>query len=303
MRLLGLLINPAVIGTVALFLSVVWMLRDEKDKTRPMLVFALTLNLFFGFLLTVFMSREGGLLPWKFDYVLACIDDSLGLTAATIARPLQGFLRIPLIVIYQLMVPMMICWFFVTRIRNPRGSVVLAYVGELIAGPLLYAIFPACGPAYAFKEQWLHAPQVQAVAIKLIGMPNAFPSLHIGTAMVFVLFAPGKLWRAVSMAFLAATAMATLSTGEHYVIDLVAGLVFGCFAASIGYRRTRNAILYLAVVLCWSLTVRFEYPFLIAHSALLRSVAVLTVALATLAIYKEWRIRDVPVAEPSIAAS
>jgi hypothetical protein len=42
---------------LALFLSVLWMLKDERDKTRPMLVFALTLNLFFGFLLTVVMSR------------------------------------------------------------------------------------------------------------------------------------------------------------------------------------------------------------------------------------------------------
>jgi hypothetical protein len=293
MHLLALLTNPAIIGTVALFLSVVWMLRDEKDKTRPMLVFALTLNLFFGFLLTVFMSREGGLLPWKFDYVLAGLDQSLGITAASIARPLEGFMRIPLIVIYQLMVPMMIVWFFVTTKGNRRGSVVLAYVGELVAGPLLYAIFPACGPIYAFGAQWLHPPQVQAAAIKLVGMPNAFPSLHVATAFVFVLFAPGKLWRAVSLAFLAGTAMATLSTGEHYVIDLVAGLVFGCFAASVGYRRRRSAIAYLGIVLAWSLAVRFEYAFLIGHPVLLRFLAVLTVALAAFAVFKEWSLPEI----------
>jgi len=63
MRLLSLLLNPGVIGVLALFLSVIWMLRDEKDKTRPLLVFALILNLFFGFLLTVFMSREGACCP------------------------------------------------------------------------------------------------------------------------------------------------------------------------------------------------------------------------------------------------
>ena len=303
MHLLALLTNPAIIGTVALFLSVVWMLRDQKDKTRPMLVFALTLNLFFGFLLTVFMSREGGLLPWKFDHVLAAIDNSLGMTAATIARPLEGFMRVPLIVIYQIMVPMMICLFFVTIKRNRRGSVVLAYVGELVAGPLLYAILPACGPAYAFGAQWLYPPQVQAGAIKLVGMPNAFPSLHIATALVFVLFAPGKLWRVVSLAFLACTAMATLSTGEHYVIDLVAGLAFGCFAANVGYRRMRRALIYLGVVLCWSLTVRFEYALLIAHPTLLRSLAVLTVAAAGVAVFKEWRVVETPSVENAVAVS
>jgi hypothetical protein len=281
------------------------MLRDQKDKTRPLLVFALTLNLFFGFLLTVFMSREGGLLPWKFDHVLAAMDESLGVTAASIARPLEGFWRVPLIVVYQLMVPMMICWVFVVRSGNRRASIILAYVAELVAAPLLYAIFPACGPIYAFGAQWLHPPQVQASAIKLAAMPNAFPSLHVGTALVLVLLAPTKLWRAVSLAFLAATGLATLATGEHYVVDLVAGLAFGCFAACVGYRKFRRALLYLGVVLAWPLAARFEYPLLIAHPALLRTLAVLTVAMAALAVIKEWtashsRAAD---AEPAVAVS
>jgi hypothetical protein len=199
MHLLGLLLNPAIIGTLALFLSVLWMLKDERDKTRPMLVFALTLNLVFGFLLTVFMGREGGLFPWKYDSVLFRMDESLGVLTAPIARPLQGLGRIPLVVVYQLMVPMMICWFLVTRYRNRRGSVVLAYVAELVAGPLLYAVLPACGPVYAFGAQWLHPQEVAANTTRLIGMPNAFPSLHIGTALVFVLLAPGKMWRGVSL--------------------------------------------------------------------------------------------------------
>jgi PAP2 superfamily len=303
MHLLAILTNPAVIGIVALFLSVVWMLRDQADKTRPMLVFALALNLCFGFLLTVFMSREGSLLPFKFDYILAVLDGALGVSAGAIARPLEGFWRVPLIVVYQLMVPMMICWFFVTRSGNPRASIVLAYVAELIAAPILYAIFPACGPIYAFGARWLHPPQVQATAVQLAGMPNAFPSLHVGTAFVFVLLAPGKLWRAVSLAFLAATALATLVTGEHYVIDLVAGLAFGCFAASVGYGRFRNAAFYLGVVLGWSLAVRFGYQALNAHPALPRSFALLTIATAVLAVVRQWSIRNVSAAEPAVAVS
>jgi hypothetical protein len=206
MRLLSLLLNPAIIATLALFLSVIWMLRDQKDKTRPLLVFALTLNVFFGFLLTVFMGREGGLLPWKYDHILFAMDSALGVSAAVIARLLQGVCRIPLLVIYQLMVPMMICWFLVTRYRNTRGSVVLAYIGELVAGPLLYAVLPGCGPIYAFGAQWLNPPLVQANTIRLAAMPNAFPSLHIATAFVFVLFAPGRASRKPSsLAFLAGT--------------------------------------------------------------------------------------------------
>ena len=206
MRLILLLTNPALIGILALFLAAIWMVRDPKDKTRPLLVFALVLNLFYGFLLTVFMQREGSLFPWKFDFVLFRMDASLGLQAAAIARPLQGALRIPLYVVYQAMVPMMIAWFLLTRYWKHPRSIIPAYAAELAAGPLLYALLPACGPLYAFGAQWLHpAPATPAIAIRLTGMPNAFPSLHMATALVLVFFAPGRKGRAIALAFLAAT--------------------------------------------------------------------------------------------------
>ena len=291
MQLLPILLNPAIIGLLALVLSVVWMIRDERDKTRPMLVLALTMNLFYGFLLTVFMGREGSLFPLKYDPVLFRVDAALGFSNASIAVPLQGVWRLPLVVIYNSMIPMMICWFLVTRYRNIRGSVVLAYVAELIAGPMLYAVLPACGPIYAFGALWLHPPTVTATTIRLAGMPNAFPSLHFWTALVLVFFAPGKLWRTVALAFLAGTGLATLSTGEHYVIDLVSGAAFGCFAASVGNRNVKSAILFLGVVLLWSLTIRFQSEFLILHPTLPQLFAALTLALATLAVIRAWSRR------------
>jgi hypothetical protein len=303
MRLISFLLSPSIFGIEALFLSVLWMLRNERDKTRPMLVFALTLNLFFGTFLTIFMSRENAIFPWKYDHVLLQLDQSLGISTAPIARLLQGVCRRPLDVVYQSLVPVMICWFLVNRYRKARGSLVLAYVAELIAGPLLYAVLPACGPVYAFGANWLRPPAVQASAIRLSAMPNAFPSLHVATAFVFVLFAPGKLWRGVSLAFLACTGLATLSTGEHYVIDLVAGLAFGCFAASVGYRRVRSALLYLGIALFWSLAVRFGYVFLISHSGVTRILAVLTAAVAALAVFKEWSLPAMDAAESNLQAS
>lgn len=290
MRLIPLLLNPALVGIVALFLAAIWMVRDPKDRTRPLLVFALVLNLFYGFLLTVFMQREGSLFPWKFDFVLFRMDGALGLQAAMIARPLQGMLQIPLYIVYQAMIPMMIAWFLLTQYRKHRSSIIPAYVAELVAGPLFYAALPACGPAYAFGAQWLHpAAAVPAVAIKLTGMPNAFPSLHIATALVLVLFAPGKIWKSVALAFLIATGMATLATGEHYIIDLIPGLAFGAFAAGVGLGRYRQAAGFLAIVCAWTLSVRFAAPALIAHPLFPRSFAILTVLAAGLAVAREWR--------------
>lgn len=303
MHLLAALQNPAFVAILALVLAVVWMLRDETDKTRPLLVIALTVNLFYGFFLTLFMGREGALLPWKYDFVLFRIDSALGLPTYVVAQPLQGHWRTLLIVVYELMVPMMIAWFLVVRSRAARASLVLTYVTELVAGPLLYMLLPACGPIYAFGANWLHPPAVEPEAIRLAGMPNAFPSLHLGTAFVLVLFAPGRVWKAVALAFLAGTALATLATGEHYVIDLAAGLVFGCFAAAMGRRRFRRALFYLAVVVAWSLTIRFASAWLIAHPGLLRTAVALTVLLAVLALISQWRAQPALAAEPALMPS
>jgi hypothetical protein len=302
MRAIHMLFDPAIMGIAVLFLAVLWMLKDQKDKTRPLLVFALVLNLFYGVLLKILMSGEGGLFPWKYDHALFHIDQSLGLTAVSIAQLLQGAWRIPLWIVYQMMVPMMIVWFLVTSYRPQRGSVVLAYIAELVTGPLLYGLVPACGPIYAFGAQWLHPPTVSADAIRLAGMPNAFPSLHVATAFIFLFFAPGKIWKAIASAFLAGTCLATLATGEHYVIDLIPGLAFGAFAGYIGMQLYRRALIFLSVVLTWSLTVRFEASLLIASPYLTRSLAVATVVMVALALWKQWSAQSEPAEVQGTAA-
>jgi hypothetical protein len=234
------------------------------------------------------MGQENGLVPWKYDHVLAGIDASLGLSGSTIASFLQGGWRLSLLVVYNLMVPMMIAWYIAGRNGEGSGSIVVAYIAEMLAGPLLYAILPACGPLYAFRDQWLHPPAVHPQLIRLSGMPNAFPSLHLATAVVFVFFSRGTRWRSASLAMLAGTALATLSTGEHYFIDLVAGVAFGCFAATVGYKRIRAAALYLALALCWSLGVRFQFQFLMDHPGFLRVCAALTVCAGVASVATLW---------------
>jgi hypothetical protein len=234
------------------------------------------------------MGREGAVFPWKFDYVLFRLDASLGVQAASIARPLQGSLHIPLWIVYQSMVPMMIAWFLLTRYRRSPGSIILAYVAELVAGPSLYMIVPACGPIYAFGKQWLHPPAVAPEAVRLAGMPNAFPSLHVGTALVLLMLAPGRIWKAIALLFFALTCLAIMSTGEHYVIDLIPGLAFGVFASGVGMRNFRRAGYFLALTLTWSLGVRFGYMILLAHPMITRSLAGLTLVSVALALGKQW---------------
>lgn len=287
--MLNLLLNPSILALAALVLAIVWMLRDETDKSRPLLVMALVVNLFYGWILIFAMGRENSIVPWKYDHVLLHLDDVLGLSGISIATALQGAWRIPLIVVYQLMVPMMIAWFVVVRRPDRQRKLIAAYIVEMILGPALYAIVPACGPVYAFRAAWLHPPAVAPTTIRLSGMPNAFPSLHVGTAFILLLVARGRWPRIIAVLFLAATILATLGTGEHYAIDLVAGFAFGAFAVSVGSRAWKRAALLFALVITWSLTVRFGFHALLDHPAALRAFALLTVGAAALVLAMEWQ--------------
>ena len=290
MHYLLMLVNPTILSLTCLIAAVVYMLRDERDRTRPLLVIAMVMNMFYGALLDLVMGKENGIIPWKYDHILARLDGALGVSAAAVAPALQeSVLRWTLQVTYWLMVPMMVAWFGVARRNRLSGSLVLAYVTEMLAGPTLYAVLPACGPVYAFRKAWLHPPAVAPTVMKLSGGPNAFPSLHLATALIFVLYSGGPISRTLSLVFVGLTAFATISTGQHYVIDLVAGLAFGCFAANVGRRRLRPSLLWLTVVLAWTLSVRWANGFLIGHPVILRSFAVVTVLGVAAAVVLEWR--------------
>src|SRR5580658_10501314 len=166
MQLLSILLNQSFQSILVLAFSIWWMLRKQEDKTRAWLVLALVMNLFYGFMLTRFMTGEGSLLPWKYDHILYHLDLSLGIHAEPIARPLQGVWRVPLLVVYQAMVPMMVLWFLVASRYGKRGSMVPSYAAELGVGPLLYAVVPGCGPLYAFGVQWLQPPAVPVDTIR-----------------------------------------------------------------------------------------------------------------------------------------
>jgi hypothetical protein len=190
--------SPALLGMISVFAAIVWMLLDQEDKMRPFVVFAIIINLFYGTVLTIFLGGEGSLLPWKYDLILFEIDRALGFTAAAIALPLlHGIWRMPLLVVYESLLPVMILCCFLQRRVELRNLILRGYMVELVIGPIFYAILPACGPVYAFGPAWLHPLLMEpAQTIRLTGFPNAFPSLHVATAFLLrAVCPPGLLAR------------------------------------------------------------------------------------------------------------
>ena len=180
--------NGGLMAILYLFASLLWMLKDPSDRTRPVLVLALTANLFYGFALSKFMSGMDSLLPWKFDHYLYNLDAALGIPAASVARVLgTGVQGTIFDLVYQAMIPVMIL-FYVALPRNLSGPLLIAYAAELIAGPCCYAFLPAAGPAYAFGSSWLRTPPVDiglvqverdAERVSIVTLRDSRPRCHV----------------------------------------------------------------------------------------------------------------------------
>jgi hypothetical protein len=88
----------------------------------------------------------------------------------------------------------------------------------------------------------------------LNGDLNTTPSGHFGWALLMFWFASrygGKPLRIAAGLFAAAIAIATLVTGEHYIIDLVLSVPFGAGVWALVHRSWRLAVLSLAVTAIW----------------------------------------------------
>jgi len=81
------------------------------------------------------------------------------------------------------------------------------------------------------------------------------------------------------------------------VIDLVAGMAFGCFVACVGSRRVWRAIGYLGITMTWSLAIRFGVNALVAHPGIVQLLSVVTVIVALDAVWTEWTAEGSDVAE------
>ena len=121
-----------------------------------------------------------------------------------------------------------------------------------VAGLITYILFPEAPPWLAARDGiiadpiarlsargwiWLHAPNLQntlAHAQEDGSNPvAAMPSLHIAFACLIALYLGGKLtsrWRYLLSLYPVAMGLTLVYTGEHYVVDLIAGVVYAVAA-------------------------------------------------------------------------
>jgi hypothetical protein len=272
--MLNVLFHPAFTGLVTEFLSVLWILRDKKGRTLPFLVAGLIANIFDGW-------RSS---PWSWSGRAGLRRGSESITSHPACRIRTSREHRQRARARAFSAPWGLsghgshddCLVPRGAAKSHLGIPCLAYVAEMVTGgPLLYAIVPDAVLSTPFAPGGYIHLRLRRFAIRLSGMPNAFPSLRwywfrlravvCGRRFRFCL-SRERSWRP--------------SQPANTTHRPVAGLAFGCFAANAGRLRIARSAAHLSLVLGWSLTVRFARDLLINHAALVQAFACVTVLAA-----------------------
>ena len=206
--------SAAIVAIPALFKS------DRRERT-----FDFNIAAFFASYPIVFgtsMYLCEALRRQTYDATLYRADRSLGLDA---------FAWIRIVYAHHWLFEAMIAVYVLLPIVMALGWVIERSIPMLIAmgvAPVfalgIYLIVPAVGPMHAFSRGTLLPLDAVAHLVR-----NCFPSMHLTWALLVALNARKRYWKAFAWSFVALTCMATIGSGEHYVVDLIAAVPF-CLA-------------------------------------------------------------------------
>ena len=150
-------------------------------------------------------------------------------------------------------------------------QVLPAFIGGGAAAYALYNVLPATGPRYIFGAAFPDRMPAVPAALHVVHVGdvarNAVPSMHLACALM-ILWAcrPLSPWvRAAAAAFQGLTILATIGYGEHYLVDLIAGVPYAlaleaiCAGRDFPARR-RAAALGAMLAVGWIVVLRFGTP-------------------------------------------
>ena len=191
------------------------------EPKRKYLGFLMPL-MFFSMGLSLAISSHFSYLTY--DLQLQSIDGIFGFQPQELLR--DWVFKHPLICILSIIAYVGVPVWFTLIIYDRQDSMQLIKKLALssILGLMIYQLCPACGPAYIHLGK-MHG---QFLSMPLNIPRNAMPSLHLTWALlIFLNCKPwSSQWRILSGALVIFTTIATLASGEHYLIDLIAAIPF-----------------------------------------------------------------------------
>lgn len=221
---------------------------EEHDRKQVFWAFGAAL-LFVGsdYMASTMLDYTEAMEPKTLDLYLYSFDSSLRVPFSVLAG--QSFshfhwLKVAAILFY-IGLPIPLVLVSAGHLVRKNGRLLSAVLAFLITGPLgilFYNVFPAMGPVHilggSFALHPLTIEQVKHLVLEPIvvrGPRNAIPSLHMAWAILALWYSGGLSWltRVIVWMFLIFTVVATLGTGEHYLVDLVAAVPFALFIRGI----------------------------------------------------------------------
>lgn len=277
-----------------LMLGLRWLWSGQADRRRTYAVLAPAAALVF-FVLSAqrALSLANLLYPKTYDLYLYLADGSFGFQPSFLigrAMAASAVLRVAASLTY-VSLPFVMALVYALRLpkatERPFWDLITLFLLAGLGGWALYNVVPATGPAYVFSASfpWQSLPYPALRRLFLEQVPvngdiprNAIPSLHMAWVVLLYWNAKG-LPRAVRVflaVYLALTVVSTLGTGEHYFVDLVAGLPFAFAVQAVVApgmktsisRRAIAASSGLALTLIWLLLVRFAVKLMLVSPVL-----------------------------------
>ncbi len=220
--------------------------------------------------------------PKTLDWFLYSFDQSLGAQLSFKAGQIvlsSRFLTRAVVGMYYAL-PLAIMFTYARQLVRNRNLAMAAFLAFVIAGPVgvvFYNLVPGGGPLNLFGSRYPFDPltteqlrQLPIQAVTIGGQRNAFPSLHLGWALLTWWYSEGlSRWaRLASFLFLVGTVIATLGLGEHFFIDLVTAFPFALMihalcTLNVPISNARRAIPLAAgvgMMVGWMLLLRWGLP-------------------------------------------
>ena len=254
-----------------------------------------------GIFLTLFRSFDHP----SYDAFLYEFDNTLGFQASFVLGKIVAK-AFPLwcvtFIVYEGL-PLAVAFLYAAQSDSeirPAANTLTLFMAVGLAGFVLYRIYPASGPIYAFTGAFpWRAPSVTPLPLKpmlLASPPNAMPSLHFTWALLLWWNSRHLRWwvQAITGAFLLVTVLATLGSGEHYLIDLIVAVPFSLSmqavcSSAIPWRsaaRVWPVLIGAAMVGAWLAMLRFGVSYFQHWHALSWALVLATVALSATAAFE-----------------
>ena len=268
-------------GFLMLGLRWIWSNSSNRRQNWAMLAPAAGM-VFFVFSAQRALSFANLLYPKTYDLYLYIVDGSLGFQPSFMAGKAMAasyLFRAACLMAY-LSLPFVMA--LVYALRQPKGTeqpswdIIVLLMTAGFGGWALYNIVPATGPIYVFGSAFpfqtlpyhnLSKLFLETIPVRPDAPRNAIPSLHVAWVVLLYWSSKGfsRSLRIFLAIYLALTVVSTLGTGEHYFVDLIAGLPFALFVQALVSpgikaafsRRTIVAGSGLGLTFGWLMIVRF----------------------------------------------